>query len=685
MTQVFSCCHLGGSMDFDSQGNLYFATGDNTGNAPNSNNGGYTNSHPQYTLPCPGDTDLSTYEGTGCGIDTSDPDGDGPLPPRTPCVASGVGSLAACGYISYSDARQTSGNTNAWEGKLHRIRPVANPPANNPGIGTSYTIPGPDAPNGGNLFPPNSQAVLDGKAKPEIFAMGVRNLYSIDVDKKTGKIAAAWVGPDQGTNSVIWGPAKTENAVMINSAGNYGWPFCTGNNLGYRAKLPANTGGGLPAPAGHPGTVAGSDPAAGMNGGGYWDCDDPNGILNDSPYNTGLERIPAARPTNIYYGPQGGCYDYPRNANNIPIYNGTNTGTAPATYRKCPFVFGGSQAPMTGGNYRKPAGDQPNAWPEYWEGRWFLADYAGGNNLRHALLMDPETEFTGGQPISADSLYGIIPTSLMNNNRMIDLDFGPDGALYVADYGGSNFNIVNAANSVRRFAYVGGADTPGPDPQFVAPAEQASTTFAFNIGKSGGVSYKWEFSDGGTATGANVTHTYQSAGNGTNPTAKLIVTYADGATAEKTIDVPVPTTVPTAVTADVAKTLGFTLASAARFGTFVPGTANTYGATVAANVISTLPNATLSVVDLSTESPGRLVNTGTPLASALRVRATNAANPAPAFQNITGSPVTLLAWSAPVSNDAVTVNFSQPIAANEALKAGQYSKTITFTLSTSTP
>ena len=211
---------------------------------------------------------------------------------------------------------------------------------------------------------------------------------------------------------------------------------------------------------------------------------------------------------------------------------------------------------MTGGNYRKPAGDAPNAWPSYWEGRWFLADYAGGNNLRHALLMDPDTEFTGGQPIAADSLYGIIPTSLMNNNRMIDLDFGPDGALYVADYGGSNFAIVNAANSVRRFAYIGGADTPGPDPQFVAPANQASTTFSFNIGKSGGVSYKWDFSDGGTATGASVTHTYTSAGNGTKPTAKLTVTYADGATAEKTIDVPVPTTVPSTVTADVAKTLG---------------------------------------------------------------------------------------------------------------------------------
>ncbi len=246
MTQVYSCCHLGGSMDFDSQGNLYMATGDNTGNAPNNTNGGYTNSHPQFTIPCPGG-DPSVYRptvGSGCGVDTSDPDGDGPLPPRTPCVASGTGSLAACGYISYGDARQTSGNTNAYEGKLLRLRPVNNPPANNPGIGTSYTIPGADAPNGPNLFAPDSAAVTSGKAKPEVFAMGVRNLYSIDVDDKTGAVAAAWVGPDQGTNSVIWGPSKTENAVMINSAGNYGWPYCTGNNLGYRAKLPLTTGGG---------------------------------------------------------------------------------------------------------------------------------------------------------------------------------------------------------------------------------------------------------------------------------------------------------------------------------------------------------------------------------------------------------------------------------------------------------
>ena len=172
--------------------------------------------------------------------------------------------------------------------------------------------------------------------------MGVRNLYSIDVDKVTGKIAAAWVGPDQGTNSTTWGPAKTENAVIITSAGNYGWPFCTGNQQGYRAKLPANAQGGSPAPAGWPGTVVGNDTAPGSDGGGFWDCDDPQGILNTSPYNTGLERIPPARPTNIYYGPQGGCYDFARNANDIPQYNATNTaadndaaGRATGSARSC--------------------------------------------------------------------------------------------------------------------------------------------------------------------------------------------------------------------------------------------------------------------------------------------------------------------------------------------------------------
>jgi hypothetical protein len=45
----------------------------------------------------------------------------------------------------------------------------------------------------------------------------------------------------------------------------------------------------------------------------------------------------------------------------------------------------------------------------------------------------------------------------------------------------------------------------------------------------------------------------------------------------------------------------------------------------------------------------------------------------------------LLTYSGPVSNDAVTLSFSQAIGANDALRTGIYSKTLTFTLSTTTP
>ena len=38
-----------------------------------------------------------------------------------------------------------------------------------------------------------------------------------------------------------------------------------------------------------------------------------------------------------------------------------------------------------------------------------------------------------------------------------------------------------------------------------------------------------------------------------------------------------------------------------------------------------------------------------------------------------------------VSNDPVTVDFRQRIKANDALRTGAYSKTLTFTLSTTAP
>ena len=45
----------------------------------------------------------------------------------------------------------------------------------------------------------------------------------------------------------------------------------------------------------------------------------------------------------------------------------------------------------------------------------------------------------------------------------------------------------------------------------------------------------------------------------------------------------------------------------------------------------------------------------------------------------------MLSYAGPMSNDAVTVALPAGIGANDALRTGAYSKTLTFTLSTTQP
>ena len=86
----------------------------------------------------------------------------------------------------------------------------------------------------------------------------------------------------------------------------------------------------------------------------------------------------------------------------------------------------------------------------------------------------------------------------------MDSKFGPDGALYVQVYEGFFTTGTNAG--LYRFKYTGGADTPGPDPQWQSTA--TARQVQFSIGASGGVSYEWDFGDGQTSAGTNPTHTY---------------------------------------------------------------------------------------------------------------------------------------------------------------------------------
>jgi uncharacterized protein (TIGR03118 family) len=141
------------------------------------------------------------------------------------------------------------------------------------------------------------------------------------------------------------------------------------------------------------------------------------------------------------------------------------------------------------------------------------------------------------------------------------------------------------------------------------------------------------------------------------------------------------------VAAAVPAQLSLSLGPAASFGPFTPGVAKDYAASTTANVISTAGDAALSVADPSSTATGHLVNGTFSLPSALKSSATSAAGTGSALADVGGSanPTTLLTYANPVSNDTVTLNFQQTIGANDALRTGSYSKTLTFTLATTAP
>jgi hypothetical protein len=112
---------------------------------------------------------------------------------------------------------------------------------------------------------------------------------------------------------------------------------------------------------------------------------------------------------------------------------------------------------------------------------------------------------------------------------------------------------------------------------------------------------------------------------------------------------------------NVPATLSLTLGGPASFGAFTPGAAKDYTAQTSAWVTSTAGDAALSV------SPGRLTNGAYSLASPVEVTPEKAS------------------WAGPVSNDAFAIGFKQSIGANEPLRTGSYSTTLTFTLSTTAP
>ena len=199
------------------------------------------------------------------------------------------------------------------------------------------------------------------------------------------------------------------------------------------------------------------------------------------------------------------------------------------------------------------------------------------------------------------------------------------------------------------------------------------------------LTYAWDFGDGGSSTQREPTHTFTAAGT---YAVKVTVSDGRGGTASETL--PITVNVGSAhagaeIGADVGLVLGVAMSGAASFGSITPGITKDYETGVTALVTSTAGEATLTVTDADATSPGRLVNGDYALATPLQTKATNGATPTADFAPLTGTPRTLLTWSRAISSDPVTLAFKQTVAAAETLRAGTYGKTLTYTLSTTTP
>ena len=104
-------------------------------------------------------------------------------------------------------------------------RPARQDPADQaaPGRRRRYTVPA------GNLFAPGAAGT-----RPEIYAMGFRNPFRIAVDRETGYVYVGDYGPDAAAPTRRAAPTARSSSASCARPGNFGWPYCIGDNDAYR-------------------------------------------------------------------------------------------------------------------------------------------------------------------------------------------------------------------------------------------------------------------------------------------------------------------------------------------------------------------------------------------------------------------------------------------------------------------
>jgi cytochrome c len=375
-----NCFHAAGSMEFDEQGNLFLATGDNT----------------------------------------------------SPFASDGFAPIDERPGRQAFDAQRSSANTRDLRGKILRIKPLND---------DSYICPG------GNLFNPLPTFPIraDGLPRhfveglfgsPEIYIMGCRNPFRISYDERRKFLFWGDIGSDAGKADTARGPLGHDEINRAREAGNFGWPYFTGDNQAYRdydfsEKKP----------------------------GPYFDPQKP---LNESPNNTGAQELPPAQPAFIWY-------PYSKN-------------------RDFPVLGSGGRNAMAGPVYYCDKYPAATRFPNYYDGKLIIYDWM--RNWLMAVTLDSLGNFHRLEPM-ADSMKLSRPMDMLIDRKT--------GSLWVLEYG-TRWYSSNEDARLSRIDFVRGNRPPISvlEANKTAGAAPCQVVFSFSKSKDydgGKLNFEMDFGD----------------------------------------------------------------------------------------------------------------------------------------------------------------------------------------------
>lgn len=269
------------------------------------------------------------------------------------------------------------------------------------------------------------------KTRPEIYTMGHRNPYRIAVDKHRGYVYWGDVGPDAGVDSANVGPTAEDEYNVARKPGNFGWPYFVGDNKAYYDV----------------------DFATNKTGAKF----DPAHPVNESPNNTGLRELPPAQPALLSY---------------------------PASEsKKFPIMGSGGRSAMAGPTYYKDDfNGAKRPYPDYYNGKVFLYEWM--RDMILSVSINDKGEMTNAERFLPNMTF----------SHPIDMAFGPNGDLYVLEYGTGWF-VQNDDSRLVRIEFNAGNRKP---------AVQASASQT-----AGAVPFKVTLSSAGTKDADGDALTYQ--------------------------------------------------------------------------------------------------------------------------------------------------------------------------------